>query len=116
MNPAAISNFNNYSSGFSYQFSSSIDEAWIADIGTSRKNDWMPQSAGAVFKFDDFSFGLGFGQKYNGSLDFDSIPITTSQYPDGTGEFLMLNTKHEFNLIHCQHLIHFLNYLMKLPH
>ena len=79
MNPAAISNFDNYSFGFSYQFSSNIDEGWIADIGTSRKNDWMPQSAGAVFKFDDFSFGLGFGQKYNGSLDFDPIPITTSQ-------------------------------------
>ncbi|MCK7520257.1 MAG: hypothetical protein MZV64_22510 [Ignavibacteriales bacterium] len=40
-----------------------------------------------VIKFDDFSFGLGFGQKYNGSLDFDPIPITTSQYPDGTGEY-----------------------------
>ena len=88
MNPASISNFDNYSFGFSYQFSSSIDEAYIADIGTTRKNDWMPQSAGAVFKFDDFSFGLGFGQKYNGSLDFDSIQITTSQYPDGTGEFI----------------------------
>ncbi len=88
MNPASISNFNNYSLGFSYQFSSSIDEAYIADIGTSRKNDWMPQSAGAVIKFDGFSFGLGFGQKYNGSLEFDPIPITTSEYPDGTGEFI----------------------------
>ena len=68
MNPASLSNFDNYSLGFSYQFSSSIDEAYIADIGTSRKNDWMPQSAGAIFKLDDFSFGLGFGQKYNGSL------------------------------------------------
>lgn len=88
LNPASLSNLDNYSLGFSYQFSSSIDEAYIADIGTSRKNDWMPQSAGAVIKFDDFSFGLGFGQKYNGSLDFDSIQITTSQYPDGTGEFI----------------------------
>ena len=87
MNPAAISNFKNYSLGFSYQYSTSIDEAYIADIGTSRKNDWMPQSAGAVFKLDNFSFGLGFGQKYNGSLDFDSIQITTSQNPDGTGEY-----------------------------
>jgi len=87
MNPAAISNFKNYSLGFSYQYSTSIDEAWIADIGTTRKNDWIPQSAGAVFKFDNFSFGLGFGQKYNGSLDFDSIQITTAQNPGGTGEF-----------------------------
>jgi hypothetical protein len=93
MNPASLSNFDNYSIGFSYQFSSSIDEAYIADIGTSRKNDWMPQSAGAIFKLDDFSFGFGFGQKYNGSLDFDSIPITTSQYPDGTGEFITVEYK-----------------------
>ncbi|HCY76980.1 MAG TPA: hypothetical protein DHV28_13750 [Ignavibacteriales bacterium] len=93
MNPAAISNFDNYSFGLSYQLSSSIDEAWIADIGTSRKNDWMPQSAGAVFKFDDFSFGLGFGQKYNGSLDFDSIQITTTQDPDGTGEYFQVEYK-----------------------
>ncbi len=87
MNPAAISNFKNYSLGFSYQYSTSIDEAWIADIGTTRKNDWIPQSAGAVFKFDNFSFGFGFGQKYNGSLDFDSIQITTAQNPGGTGEY-----------------------------
>ncbi|MBK7499569.1 MAG: hypothetical protein IPI19_10790 [Ignavibacteriales bacterium] len=87
MNPAAISNFDNYSLGLSYQLSSKIEEGWIADIGTSRKNDWMPQSAGAVFKFDNFSFGLGFGQKYNGSLDFDSIQVTTPENPDGTGEF-----------------------------
>ncbi len=93
MNPASISNFENYSFGLSYQLSSSIDEAWIADIGTSRKNDWMPQSAGAVIKFDDFSFGLGFGQKYNGSLDFDSIQITTTQDPDGTGEYFQVEYK-----------------------
>lgn len=87
MNPAAISNFDNYSLGLSYQLSSKIEEGWIADIGTSRKNDWMPQSAGGVFNFDNFSLGLGFGQKYNGSLDFDSIQITTAQDPDGTGEY-----------------------------
>lgn len=93
MNPASLSNFTNYSLGFSYQFSSSIDEAWIADIGASRKNDWIPQSAGAVFKLDDFSFGLGFGQKYNSSIDFDSIQITTTQDPDGIGEFFKVDYK-----------------------
>ncbi len=93
MNPAAISNFSNYSFGLSYQLSSEIEEGWIADIGTTRKNDWIPQSAGAVIKFDDFSFGLGFGQKYNGSLDFDSIQITTSQNPGGTGEYFTVEYK-----------------------
>jgi len=93
MNPASISEFENHSLGFSYQFNTSIDEAWIADIGTTRKNDWIPQSAGAVFKFDNFSLGLGFGQKYNGSLDFDSIQITTAQDPDGTGEYFQVEYK-----------------------
>lgn len=93
MNPAAISNFSNYSFGLSYQLSSEIEEGWIADIGTTRKNDWIPQSAGAVIKFDDFSFGLGFGQKYNGSLDFDSIQITTVQNPDGTGKYFQVEYK-----------------------
>ena len=93
MNPAAISNFDSYCFGLSYQLSSEIEEGYIADIGTSRKNDWMPQSAGAVYKIDDFSFGLGFGQKYNGSLDFDSIQITTTQNPDGTGEYFQVEYK-----------------------
>ena len=93
MNPAAISNFESYAFGLSYQLSSKIEEGWIADIGTSRKNDWMPQSACGVFNFDNFSFGLGFGQKYNGSLDFDSIQITTPEDPFGTGEYFQVEYK-----------------------
>jgi len=87
MNPASISEFENYSLGFSYQFSSSIDEAWIADFGTSRVYNFYPQSAGGIVKWNDFTFGLGFGQKYNGTLDMDAIPVTTVEDPDGTGEF-----------------------------
>ncbi len=87
MNPASISEFENYSLGFSYQFNTSIDEAWIADFGTSRVYNFYPQSAGGIVKWNDFTFGLGFGQKYNGTLDMDPIPITTVQQPDGTGEF-----------------------------
>lgn len=87
MNPASISEFENYSLGFSYQFNTSIDEAWIADFGTSRVYNFYPQSAGGIVKWDDFTFGLGFGQKYNGTLDIDPIPVTTVQQPDGTGEF-----------------------------
>lgn len=87
MNPASISEFENHSLGFSYQFNTSIDEAWIADFGTSRVYNFYPQSAGGIVKWDDFTFGLGFGQKYNGTLDMDPIPVTTVQQPDGTGEF-----------------------------
>ena len=87
MNPASISEFENYSLGFSYQFNTSIDEAWIADFGTSRVYNFYPQSVGGIVKWNDFTFGLGFGQKYNGTLDIDPIEVTTIEDPDGTGEF-----------------------------
>ncbi len=88
MNPASISNFENYSFGVSYQFSSSIDEAWIADFGFDRIHDFYPQSFGAIAKWKDFSFGLGFGQKYNGAPEFGPILVTSIQDPDGTGEYI----------------------------
>jgi len=88
MNPAAISNFDlNFSTGLSYQFSSEMEEGYVAEIGVRRINDWMPQSGGAIYKLNDFSFGLSFGQKYNGELFTGPIPITTVTDPDGTGEF-----------------------------
>ncbi len=87
MNPASIAEFDNYSFGISYQASTNIDEAWIADLGTSHVYNFYPQSAGGIVKWNDFTFGLGFGQKYNGTLDMDPIPVTTVQDPDGTGEF-----------------------------
>lgn len=90
MNPAAISHFDNYSLGFSYQLSSEIEEGWIADIGTTRKNDWLPQSVGGLYKWNDFSLGIGFEQKYNGGLFTDPIPITTMTNPDGTGEYFTM--------------------------
>ena len=90
MNPASISVFESYSFGFSYQFNTSIDEAWIADFGTSRVYNFYPQSAGGILKWNDFTFGLGFGQKYNGTLDMDPIPVTTEEYPNGTGEFFVV--------------------------
>jgi hypothetical protein len=47
----------------------------------------MPQSGGAFYKMGEISFGLAFGQKYNGELFTGPIPITTVTEPDGTGEF-----------------------------
>lgn len=87
MNPASISDFKNYSLGFSYQFNTSIDEAWIADFGTSRVYNFYPQSVGGIVKWNDFTFGLGFGQKYNGSVDTDPVEVRSIEYPNGTGEF-----------------------------
>ena len=88
MNPASISEFKNYSLGISYQFNSSIDEALIAYIGFDRIHDFYPQSFGGLVKWNEFSFGLGFGQKYNESLDVGEIQIKTVQDPDGTGEYI----------------------------
>jgi hypothetical protein len=88
MNPAAISNFDlNFAAGLSYQLSSEMVEGYIAEIGVRRVNDWIPQSGGAIYKLNNFSLGLGFGQKYNGELFTGPIPITTTTNPDGTGEF-----------------------------
>ena len=87
INPASIYHLQNLSIGFSYQFQSSIDSAWFAGTGTSRVQNFLPQSFGAILHYDNLSFGIGFGQKYNGSVDFDPIPITTVTEPDGTGEY-----------------------------
>ena len=88
MNPASISGFRNYSIGLSYQINSSIDEAWVAGIGFDRIYDFYPQSFGGMVKWDEFSFGLGFGQKYNGSLDIGKIQVTSVPDPDGTSELI----------------------------
>lgn len=89
MNPASLFRQKNYSFAFSYQFQTNIDEAYVYDIGTSRIKNYLPQSVGGVIHSNDFSLGIGFGQKYNGSLDFDPIPITTINEPEGTGEFFV---------------------------
>jgi hypothetical protein len=93
MNPAAIAGLKNYSAGISYQYTSNLKEAWIADIGMKRIYNFFPQSFGAVAKYGNFSFGLGLGQKYNGTKEFGKIPITTIEHPDGTGEFIELREK-----------------------
>ncbi len=87
MNPASIYKLKNLSLGFSYQFQTIIDTAWVAGIGTSRVQNYIPQSLGGVIHYENFSFGIGFNQKYNGSLDFGPIEVTTVSNPDGTGEF-----------------------------
>ena len=87
MNPASIYTLENLSFGFSYQFQTNLDTAWIAGIGTSRIQNYIPQSLGGVIHYENLSIGIGFSQKYNGSLDFGPIEITTVTNPDGTGEY-----------------------------
>lgn len=87
MNPASIYKLKNLSLGLSYQFQTNLDTAWIAGIGTSRILNYIPQSLGGVVHYENFSFGIGFSQKYNGSLDIGPIEITTVNNPNGTGEY-----------------------------
>ena len=101
MNPASIAEFDNHSFGISYQASTSIDEAWIADFGMNRVYNFYPQSFGAVGKYQGFTFGLGFGQKYNGTKEIGPIRVTTVQDPDGTGEFFNIveeNSIHNYSV------------------
>jgi hypothetical protein len=89
MNPAALSSFNSISGGISYQYDSKINEAWIADIGYYKNKNAMPQSAGFVYPYRDFRFGVGFTQKMNRSLDEGKWYISTIEHPEGTGEYFI---------------------------
>jgi hypothetical protein len=97
MNPASLSSFNSIAGGISYQFDSKIHEAWTNYIGYYKNKDGMPQSAGFVCPYNDFRFGIGFKQKFNGSLDFGKIPVTTIDNPDGTDEYY--SPTYDYNLI-----------------
>lgn len=71
INPASISNFNNLSFGISYQINPTIDKGWLSDSPVKRNNQFLPQSAGAIYKFDNLSFGLGLNQLYNIKTEFN---------------------------------------------
>jgi hypothetical protein len=97
MNPASLSSFNSISGGVSYQYDSKINNAWLVDIGFYKNKTGLPQSAGIVYPLNDFCLGVSFTQRFNGSLDFGQIPITTVENPDGTGEFY--SPLYQFNLM-----------------
>jgi hypothetical protein len=87
VNPASINQFKSTSIGISYLFQTKQNEAYIAGIGYSRISSFIPQSFGIIFPLDELNFGLGMKQSYNGELDLGNIPVTTSDQPDGTGQF-----------------------------
>ena len=71
MNPASIVNLPNYSIGLTYQVNTPVYfPKPNDDVSLSRVYNFIPQSFGAVCHFDDFSFGLSFGQEFNSSTDF----------------------------------------------
>jgi hypothetical protein len=110
INPAAITLFENYSVGLSYQFQTDIAEAWYAEIGTSRVHNFLPQCIGGVYKYEEFSFGIGMNQRYNGTVDLGPIEVTTVNNPDGTGEFFepeMERTLQNFSFAACYNFRNF---------
>lgn len=88
INPAALNQLRNYTVGVSYQFQTNLNEAYYIGIGSRRITGFIPQSVGALVPINNMRFGIGMGQTYNGTLDFEPIPITNMQYPEGTGEFI----------------------------
>jgi hypothetical protein len=88
MNPAAISSFEKPSIGFTYQFQTKIPDAFSFGAGLSRAYNYIPQSVGGIYQMGQLYFGLGFGQRYNGSTIWGPILVTTMEQPDGTGEYI----------------------------
>lgn len=86
-NPTSMIHFNKISIGGSYHFETKLKEAYLASIGHKRISNELPQSIGIVFPYENFRLGLAFNQKYNSSAEFDRVPITTVEFPDGTGEY-----------------------------
>ncbi len=83
-NPATITKLNNVQFGMGYEYASEIDNAVYTDVGHSRNYQWMPVSFGSHFETKGIHFGLGFYRKYDSSLDFEPIPITSVNDPDGS--------------------------------
>ncbi len=81
VNPASIYIFQNIAAGLSYQFSTKIDKTWESnnfidfERSAERSKLEIPQSAGMVIPFGNFSVGIGFNQSYN--LNTVSGPIKT---------------------------------------
>ncbi len=79
MNPASIWYLHSFSAGLSYQFHSNIYENPPSSGIISRAYNYVPQSFGATYHFNEFSFGLGYGQKYNFNYELNEFISYTSQ-------------------------------------
>lgn len=88
MNPASIGSLQHLTIGLTYQVNTPVYFPEPYDeTNYDRVYNFIPQSFGAVYKYDDFTFGLSIGQEFNSKLDYGEIPVTSAQYPDGTGDY-----------------------------
>ncbi|MDP4174959.1 MAG: hypothetical protein Q8933_13360 [Bacteroidota bacterium] len=103
-NPSAMDRFINPTIGISYQIESDLKPGYIADIGVTRYKKSLPQSAGLILPYKGLRLGFGFSQKYNCSLVFGKILVTTVDNPDGIGN-ASLNVAEEAEAIRYSGLI-----------
>lgn len=85
-NPASLANFDSTLIGMSYQYVSTQNPGWLAEINNKRAYPLLPQSFGAIYPLENLRIGIGVSQRYNSLLDFGEIPITSVENPYGTGE------------------------------
>lgn len=99
-NPAALSDFKSMQTGISWRiFSKLKTDIRVKEFGQTQP--FIPASAGFVFPVNSFVFALGYVQKFNFALVSEKIPISTLEYPEGTGEFFTWEEKtvhHYFSL------------------
>lgn len=72
-NPSLLHDFDKIGVGFSYQFTSKIKNAWIANISHSRISSVYPQSIGLVIPILYFRLGFGMSQLFNSEIDYGLI-------------------------------------------
>jgi len=75
-NPASIVDLSKFSLGFSYQYDTKLEPAWIAGIGHRRIFNSVPQSIGLSIPIKNLHLGLAMNQIYNSELDYGEITGT----------------------------------------
>lgn len=77
LNPAALSSFDRCSAGFSYEYSSEVEQEGrlYTTVKAKRPVSPLPQSVGLVVPYDNFRFGIAMSRYYNIDLTsrFSSI-------------------------------------------
>jgi len=93
LNPASLSQFENGSLGFSYQFETKLDPAYYLDITHSRNVTAKPQSISFVANLENVSYAFSFYQRFNSMVNLGEIEVATLDQPEGIGETFSVNMK-----------------------
>jgi len=83
-NPAVLSTFSHPTVGLDYEYATRTK--LYQDIYIERDLKQLPVSAGIVYPFKNFQFGLSYQRIYSSYIDFGEIPVTTIENPEGSDE------------------------------